>query len=230
MRKLLLVFLVLWSLLPALTVSDLLKDVQDKRVRIKSYQSETVTVMESPMIGRRVQQGITYYQYPDLIRTDSFNPRQTVLNISGKTYIISSGHINETQNENALIASFKSPENILDKFDLKLETLEKGWCMTGAPRSADSEDFFSSVYFSRVMIILDSQKNITSITLYDSLAKEVLNVKTIYEEINDLTFPARTEVCLSEAKIKVATEHKHIKLNTPLEPGLFDPEKISKGE
>jgi outer membrane lipoprotein-sorting protein len=228
MKKFFWLFL-LWSVLSGLTVDELLRDVADNRARIQSYQTEVETTVESAFSGRRTQRGRAYYQAPDLLRTDTLNPRQTVLNLAGRSYIIAQGRAEELKNEDAL-AALRRPENLLEKFAFTLEPSGSGWRLTGSPRSAGEDDLFSSVYFSRLLLDIDAGKNISGLFLYDPLAKEVLRLNITYAAISGLAFPVRTEITLAAAGIKVLSEHKQVKLNAPLNPELFDPQKISEEE
>lgn len=227
--QMMLVFFLIIQTLPALTVEELLQDVQAKQARIASYQTEVTTTVESSLLGRRTQQGRAYYQAPDRLRTDSFNPHQTLLKLGDKNYSIFTGQIEELAAAQNLSASWQKPESLLQKFNFTLEQQGTGWQLTGIPKATGQDDLFSQVYFSRLVILLDDQKNVTGLKLYDSLAKEILNVKTTYTEITDIYFPVRTEVFLSASGLKTITEHKQVRLNIPLDPALFDPQKI-KGE
>jgi len=216
------------QILPALTVEELLQDIQTNQTRISSYQTEVTTTVESPLFGRRVQQGRAYYQTPDRLRTDSFSPRRTILKLAGKNYTISAGQVEELAETQPLAASLQTPENLWQKFNFTLEKQTPGWRLTGTPKSAGAEDFFSQVYFSRLIILLDERKNITELKLYDSLAKEILNVKTTYAEVTGISFPVRTEVALPKSNLKTTTEYKQIRLNIPLTADLFDPQRIKE--
>ncbi|MDR1996919.1 MAG: hypothetical protein LBQ83_01145, partial [Candidatus Margulisbacteria bacterium] len=216
MKKVILLFLLFGQGLGALTAGDLLRDSADNRARISSYQAEVVTTVESPLAGRRVQQGLAYYQYPDRSRTDSFQPRQTVLKLADRVYTGAAGRVEELKNEAALPAAFQQPESLLARFDFQLETAGQGWRLTGTPGSADPQDIFSSVYFTRLLLTLDENKNITELSLYDDLAQEALNIKTVYAAVSGIAFPVRTEVFLRAAGLTAVTEYKNIRLNIPL--------------
>ncbi|MDR2430712.1 MAG: hypothetical protein LBD99_00415 [Candidatus Margulisbacteria bacterium] len=229
MKKFFVLLILLWGALSALTVEELLQEIAANRARIQSYQTEVTTTVESALSGRRTQYGRAYYQAPDLLRTDTLNPRQTVLKLAGRSYVIAQGRAEELTNENAL-AALERPENLLDKFAFTLEPSGSGWRLDGLPKSAGPDDLFSSVYFSRLLLTVDADKNISELLLYDTLAKEVLRLNITYADISGVAFPVRTEITLASAGIKVLNEHKQVNLNKPLKPELFDPQKISEEE
>lgn len=101
-------------------------------------------------------------------------------------------------------------ESILSKFSLTTEQTENGWRMQGVPLSADKQDKFSSIYFSKLNLELDAQKNITQLLLYDQNNKPIIEMKNTYTVFADLYFPLRAEVYLPDNKIRTVTEYKNI--------------------
>ncbi|MDR2429002.1 MAG: hypothetical protein LBD62_04275 [Candidatus Margulisbacteria bacterium] len=97
-------------------------------------------------------------------------------------------------------------DKLFAEFDFQTAETAAGLQMTGAPKKADSS-------FSRLLIQLDKNKNLLELRLYSRAGQEVLSLKNTYEERSGVFLPARTEVFLSESKLRAVTEYRNIQFN-----------------
>jgi hypothetical protein len=95
-------------------------------------------------------------------------------------------------------------DKLFAEFDFQTAETAAGTQMTGAPKKADSE-------FSRLFIQLDKNKNLLELRLYSRAGQELLSLKNTYEERAGVFLPARTEVFLSESKLRAVTEYRNVR-------------------
>ena len=97
-------------------------------------------------------------------------------------------------------------DKLFAEFDFQTAETAAGLQMTGTPKKADSS-------FSRLLIQLDKNKNLLELRLYSRAGQEVLSLKNTYEEWDGVFLPARTEVFLSESKLRAVTEYRNVQFS-----------------
>jgi outer membrane lipoprotein-sorting protein len=234
--KFLIAILISLQLLGAteLTVKELVKKMQSQRETIHSYTADILNTVEGSLIqGKKVERGRIIFQEPDTIRSETIDPFQLTLTVSGKTYLIDkSGKSTEIEKEkSSLDKQFSDPLALLNKFNFVItesdtETIK----LVGLPKSNSEKDYLSSRYFSKIVFYIDARKYLTKeIRLHDRKGAELADILTDYQEISGINFPIKTITKLSFGKslLRITTSYQNIILNQELDPELFALEKIT---
>ncbi len=218
-----------------LSPEQLVQKIQENKALITSYEATMVVSMSGPYIqGQKVQKAKVYFQSPDTLRTDVFEPiHQVTLQGNGRSQSFDSLGNAKDEAVGSDKNKFSDPAALMPYVDLSVANSGDIVQLVAIPKANVAGSPFQSGYINKVVFSLSPEADLVQkAEVFDVSNNIFITVQITSQTTNNVSFPIQSSSIINipngNGTMEVSTRYEKLKLNVPLAPELFDPEIIKK--
>ncbi|MFC1496799.1 outer membrane lipoprotein carrier protein LolA, partial [Candidatus Margulisiibacteriota bacterium] len=212
----------------AITVDELIKQIQSNRSAIKDMQADISTTITSSMQGMKtmVQKGHIWTKGTDKSKTEMYSPVKQITITNGDMMAMISPDTGQKQVQD--LSKIKGHqgqqggtmdlESAKEKFDFSMKTTSGGYVITGVPKDDNK-------FMGKMEVFVDSTKLVpTKISIYTPNDKLINETNIEYKKIAGVyvAYKNSSTVNLPNGKMKVEMVYSDIKVNEGIKDEEFE--------
>jgi outer membrane lipoprotein-sorting protein len=230
-KSFLILFVIFFLISPSFaapTLKEITQKLQEQTAKIQTLEADIQTILSTPLINDgepTIMESKLYKKGKDKTRTEITTPSAQIMVVNGTTIYakdVDSGQVVKTEKKYSPDqfdpnSDFLDLERYLKDYELTVQQKAEILQIQGKPKQA-------SKMIKRLTLDLDPQDfQVKKIIIYNLKDQPLFNIALEYESVGGVSVPVHTTADMNSVlgSMKIEMIYKNVKVNQPLDDGLF---------